>query len=186
MKRSETAEEQDGASHQWNVRDQHCRDCGEDDDRNDRKCKCAVVDKQPGQLAQQHGHDMTSVLGRRACTTAAPPTARNIAANPTIAKSPPGQATPRPSPVQKTPNADSMTPTANLRVFSGTRDSGRCTIKPTAATARQAATAPTLAGMSMPRPAPSAITMNTTSNPSRRTALKVVSAPIQLSRASLR
>jgi len=69
-------------------------------------------------------------------------------------------------------------PTANLSEFSGTRDNGRCTIKSTKATARHAATAPALAATSIPRPVPSAITMNTTSSPSRRTALKVVSAAI--------
>jgi hypothetical protein len=52
-KRSEATKQQDGARRQWNVRNQHCRDSGEDDDRNDRKRKGAVVDKQPGQLAQQ-------------------------------------------------------------------------------------------------------------------------------------
>src|SRR5882757_8269988 len=176
IKRSETAEKQGGASHQWNIRDQYCRDCGEDDDRNDRKRKCAVVDKQPGQFAQQHHHDSTSAFGRRASTTAAALTARNIAANPMIAKSAPGQATPSPSPVQNTPNADSMTPTANLSVFSGTRASGRCTTRPTTATPRHAASAPALAGTSIPRPAPTAITMNTTSSPSSSTALNVVIA----------
>src|SRR6266404_2583844 len=187
--RGETTKQQDGARRQRSARDQRRHHASEDDDGYDHERQRAVVDEQSGQLAQRVGqdrHDRASALGRRASATAATLTAKNIAANMTIAKSAPGQATPRPSPVQNTPNADSMMPTANLSVFSGTRANGRCTIKPTAATARHAATAPTLAGTSIPRPAPSAITIKTTSSPSRRTALKVVSAPIQSSRASLR
>src|SRR5262245_49198158 len=81
-----------------------------------------------------------------------------------MARSSPGHGTPSPSPVQKTPKAESMTPTANLSVFSGTRSSGRCSAKPNVATTKQAASAPRLAAPTRPRPAPTAITINTTSN----------------------
>src|SRR5262249_17587759 len=57
-------------------------------------------------------------------------------------KSSPGQATPSPSPVQKTPKVVSMRPTRYLSVFSGTLESGRCTARPTASTAMKAASAP--------------------------------------------
>src|SRR6267154_1941827 len=188
-KRRETANQQDGPCRQRRIRNQYSHQPGDDDDGHDGKRKRPVVHEQPGQLTQhigRCGHDKASVFGRRASATAAQLTARNIAANPTIAKSAPGQGTPRPSPVQKTPNADSMTPTANLSAFSGIRAKGRRTMRPTAATARHAKTAPALAGMSIPRPPPSAITMNTTSSPSRSIALRVAMAASQSSRSSLR
>src|SRR6185437_16071827 len=78
---------------------------------------------------------------------------------------------PRPSPVQYTPKVDSITPTTNLSVFSGTRDNGLCTMAPMASTTTQAPSAPMPAGTIKPRPAPTAMTMNTTSSPSSRTAL---------------
>ena len=81
---------------------------------------------------------------------------------------------PSPSPVQNTPKADNMTPTPNLRVFSGTRDSGRWTTAPAASTSAQAASAPRLAGINSPRPTPTAMTMKTTSTPSSSTALRAV------------
>src|SRR6266699_1592792 len=46
------------------------------------------------------------------------------------ARSPPGHGTPRPSPLQNTPKADSRIPPLSFSVFSGTRTSGRCTAKP--------------------------------------------------------
>src|SRR5215469_16716210 len=122
----------------------------------------------------EHGHCTTSTLTLRAREAPTSPAARNRATNSSSAKSWPGQAIPSPSPVQKTPNADSITPTPNLRVFSGTRDSGRWSIAPAARTSAQAASAPRLAGNSNPRPAPTAITMNTTSRPSSSTALSAV------------
>src|SRR3981081_214703 len=166
--RSETTKQQNGACCQRSVRRQRCHHAGEDDDGYDHERQRAVVAEQSGQFAHRVGqsrHDRASALGRRASATAAKLTAKNIAANMTIAKSAPGHATPTPSPGQNTPKAESMMPTANLSVFSGTRANGRCTIKPTAATARHAATAPTLAGTSIPRPAPSAMTMKNTQNP---------------------
>src|SRR5882762_508989 len=177
-KNSETAKQQETARRQWHLRNEGCRNSGEQDNRNDLQREQTIVDEQAGQLTKgssQHVHDKATALGRRAMTTAARPTIRNRAAKTTIARSAPGQATPRPSPVQKMPNADSITPTANLSVFSGTRASGRCTTIPTPATSRHAARAPALAGTSSPRPALSAITMNTTSSPSRSTALKLAS-----------
>src|SRR3984893_1098061 len=188
-KDAEASEQQHGASHQMQIRHDGRKNARQHDDRKDHQRKRAVVDKQPDQFAKhrdQHVHDKAFMPGRRSNATDAIPTARNRTANPPIARSAPGQDTPRPSPVQKMPNAESMTPTANLSVFSGTRATGRCTTKPTPATSRHAAAAPALAGINIPRPALSAITMNTTSSPSRRTALKLASAASQSSRASLR
>ena len=51
-----------------------------------------------------------------------------------IDASPPGQSTPRPSPAQNVPNEQSIPPTRNFSVFSGTRDSGWRTATPTPAT----------------------------------------------------
>src|SRR5260370_22239547 len=127
-KHTEAAEQQNDASSYWDIGNQIRRNTGEQDDRKDRQRQRAVVDEQSDQLATGCGqrlHGTASGLGRRARTTAASATARNSAANATIARSAPGQATPSPSPVQNMPNADSITPTANLSVFSGTRASGR-------------------------------------------------------------
>src|SRR6516165_4137860 len=122
----------------------------------------------------EHGHCAISTLILRARVEPTRPAARKRAANSSNAKSCPGQATPSPSPVQNTPKADSMTPTPNLRVFSGTRDNGRWMMAPAARTSAQAASAPRLAGISSPRQAPTAITINTTSRPSSSTALSAV------------
>src|ERR1700730_17574541 len=136
--------------------------------------------------ADQFGGDLFEYLDHakptasfRARVEAKRPAPRNKTANKSSAKSCPGQAMPSPSPVQNTPKADNITPTPNLRVFSGTRDSGRWTIAPTARTRAQAASAPRLAGTSKPRPAPTAITMKTTSRPSSKTALNAVTPAAQ-------
>src|SRR5262249_17673767 len=100
---------------------------GERNDTKNCECKPSIVDKQPGQLAKethQRAHCNACVPGRRVRTTATRATRRNSAAKAMIATSSPGQGTSRPSPIQNTPNADSMTPTMNLSVFSGTRASG--------------------------------------------------------------
>src|SRR5712671_1905346 len=185
-KDAEATKQQYSARRQLKIRHEGRKNARQYDHRKTHQRKRAVIDKQPDQFTKhrdQHVHDKAFMRGRRKNATDANPTIRNRTANPTIARSAPGHATPRPSPVQKRPNADSMTPTANLSVFSGTRASGRCTTKPTPATSRHAATAPALAGTSVPRPALRAITMNTTSSPSRSTALKLASAASQSSRA---
>src|SRR5882762_781850 len=141
---------------------------------NDGEREQAVVDEQTRHLTEnvdEHLHERACAAGRRTSLTAASAAIRNSVANPRMARSSPGQGTPRPSPVQNTPNEDSMTPTVNLSVFSGTRASGRRTAKPTAATSAQAASAPMPAGTMRPRPAPTAMTTNTTSSPSRSIAL---------------
>ena len=56
-----------------------------------------------------------------------------------MARSPPGQCTPAPSPTQNTPKLVSMTPTTVLMVFSGTSLSWRATTRPTTATSTTAA-----------------------------------------------
>src|SRR5262249_40006334 len=57
----------------------------------------------------------------------------------------PGHDTPAPSAPQKMPNDVSMTPTANFKVFSGTRDSGACTLIPATSTTTSAPSAPSAA-----------------------------------------
>src|SRR5882762_5650022 len=125
---------------------QACHDRCNDDDRDDGDGEHAVIDEQSGQLARntgEHFHGATSI-GRLTATAARAATSRNNAAKPMMARSAPGQATPRPSPVQNTPKAESMTPTASLSVFSGTRARGRRSMSPASATRPQAPSAPTL------------------------------------------
>src|ERR1017187_4779361 len=62
-----------------------------------------------------------------------------------------GHARPAPSPTQNVPTAESSTPSRNFSVFSGTRASGRCSTRPSAATTSSAATAPRPAGRNSPR-----------------------------------
>src|SRR6266700_1236275 len=104
------AQQQDASRRQRNAWNQNCRHRGKPDNRHDLEGERAIVNKQAEQLAKDRSqcvHGKTSALGRRAEATAASPTARNSAANMMIARSAPGQATPRPSPVQKMPNAAS-------------------------------------------------------------------------------
>src|SRR4051812_2117236 len=88
-----------------------------------------------------------------------------------IATSPPGHSTPAPSPPQKIPKLVSMTPTANLSVFSGTRSSGPRTTKPATTTTTTALAAAAAASPSRPCVAPKLTTTKATSRPSRRTPL---------------
>ena len=88
----------------------------------------------------------------RANGTVAKPIIRKPKTRPRIDQSAPGQCDPIPSPTQKVPKAESNTPTANFSVFSGTLASGRCSARPSATTANNAASAPTLAGSSKPLP----------------------------------
>src|SRR6266480_5275617 len=162
-------------------RGQACHDRCNDDDRDEGDGEHAVSDEQSDQLARNAGEHFHSAAptGRLTATVARAATSRKSPAKPTMARSAPGQATPRPSPVQKTPKAESMTPTVNLRAFSGTRARGRCRTNPAIATRAQAPSAPALAGRKSPRPAPTAMTMKTTSRPSSRTALKLASPASQ-------
>ena len=57
-----------------------------------------------------------------------------------------------PSPIQKAPNPERITPTMNFSVFSGTRDIGALSKKPTALTSSSATNAPALAGSNSPAP----------------------------------
>src|SRR5215470_2334277 len=83
----------------------------------------------------------------------------------------PGQDAPAPSAPQKIPNEVSMTPTANFRLFSGTRDSGVCTTTPTTATTTTAAAALRAARPTLFWLAPKVMAMKTTSSPSSSTPL---------------
>ena len=125
------------------------------------------------------------ILGEERRSTPAP-IPRKMRTKARIDRSAPGQSTPRPSPTQNRPNAESMTPTANLSAFSGTWDRGLCASAPIASTRTAAESAPRLAGHSMPLPAPTAITMKTTSVPSMSTALNAASPAIQSRLSDLR
>src|SRR6266566_8303005 len=145
-----------------------------------------IAKKHADQLGRdvfQQVHRTTSMAGLRASVEPTNPAARKIAAKTNSARSCPGQSSPNPSPVQNTPKADSITPTPNFRMFSGTRDSGRWTIAPISRTSAHAKSAPRLAGSNRPPPAPTAMTINTTSRPSSRTPFKAVMPAIQSSRA---
>ena len=186
-KHAEAAEQQNAAAHP----------CGSEsrgkssraDDRDDGQRQRAVVDEQADKLADDRAdraHDAATLVRRPSSATTASAVTRNSAMKPRMARSSPGQLTPRPSPVQNRPNADSSTPTANFSLFSGTRASGRCTTSPASATSAQAAKAAALTATSAPRPADTAMTMNTTSRPSSSTALKLARPASQSSRASCR
>ena len=94
-------------------------------------------------------------------------------------RSPAGQSMPRPSPPQNVPNVTSITPTANLRPFSGTIASGRRITMATTSTARAAIAAPRAADGKALADAPNVMTMNATSSPSSRTPLKATVKLIQ-------
>jgi len=95
------------------------------------------------------------------------------------AASEPGQVAPAPSAPQKVPNAVSITPTTNFKVFSGTLASGAriaSPARPTRTTAETAATA--ASGMSCALP-PKVSAMKTTSSPSSSTPLNESVKPYQ-------
>src|SRR5262249_14563387 len=75
----------------------------------------------------------------------------------------PGHARPAPSPLQKIPNAVSITPTPNFSVFSGTRESGAWTAAPTTSTATSAIAAPAAARPTWCCAPPNVMTMKATS-----------------------
>src|SRR5216683_8408670 len=156
------------------------------DDQEDGERHPRIAEEHADQLGRdlfQQVHRIASMAGLRASAEPANPAARKIAAKTNSARSCPGQSIPKPSPVQNTPKADSITPTPNFKVFSGTRESGRWTIAPTRRTSAHASSAPRLAGSNRPPPAPTAITINTTSRPSSRTPFNAVMPAIQSSRA---
>src|SRR5215469_756049 len=128
-----------------------------------------------------NAHCSASIAGRRNTDAVTSPIARNRAAKTAKARSWPGQAMPSPSPVQNTPKADSIVPTPNFRVFSGTFASGLWMAMPIARMTTHAANAPRLAGHNRPRPEPTAMTIKTTSSPSSSTALKAVRPATQWS-----
>src|SRR5258706_2101535 len=147
---------------------------GKDHEHGDREA--AVVEEEPGDFAKQVEDASHAKAVRRAARMPIEAAASNTAMSARIAASPYGQWTPMPSPNQKSPNAETITPTANLSAFSGTRDSGRLSNAAATATATQAPIAPIVAGTSMFPAAPIPITITITSTPSSNTALKEVRA----------
>src|SRR3954451_14793074 len=109
-----------------------------------------VLDQQRDELCArrakktQHLHAASSTVrvSLRNIRTAIADSPAVNASSTTIDASPPGQSTPSPSPAQNVPNEQSIPPTRNFSVFSGTRDSGWRTTMPTAATATNASAAP--------------------------------------------
>src|SRR5258706_3237504 len=136
-----------------------------------------VVEEEPGDFAKQVEDASHAKAARRAARMPIEAAASNTVMSARIAASPYGQWTPMPSPNQKSPNAETITPTANLSAFSGTRDSGRLSNAAATATATQAAIAPSVAGASMFPAAPRPITITRTSPPSRTTPLYTGRAP---------
>ena len=94
------------------------------------------------------------------------------ATTPSSESSSPGQSMPAPSADQKQPKLVSRSPTANLIVFSGTRESGPFAATPAIKTTTSAAAAPAAASPRCPDVLPNAMTMKTTSSPSSSTPLK--------------
>src|SRR5579859_2582182 len=126
--RQDTAAGQQGAGDQRPRGERRPAQARRQHARHRRPAKEGVVDKEAGQLAAKGCEPVHwGASARRGATAraAASATSRNIAAKKTSARSSPGQATPRPSPVQNTPKAESITPTANFKVFSGTCARGR-------------------------------------------------------------
>src|SRR4051794_10784915 len=107
---------------------------------------------------------------RKALTSASEAASMN-AMRARIATSPPGHRAPAPSAPQKMPNEVSITPTAYLSVFSGTRLSGARTAIPTAATTTTAAAAARAASATLCWFEPKVTAMNATSRPSSSTPL---------------
>jgi hypothetical protein len=100
---------------------------GETNNAKHANGKQLVIDEQADKTTQDFAngvHRAISPIGRRNIAARLTPVAKKIAPKTTIAMSTPGQLMPRPSPVQEAPNAESITPTHNLSVFSGTRDKG--------------------------------------------------------------
>src|SRR5581483_879819 len=120
-----------------------------------------------------------SRLRRRSAATKTADSAITKASTPNSAASEPGQLPPAPSVDQKIPNVVSITPTANLSVFSGTRARGGRTANPTAATSATATPAPSAASGMLPCVLPNVSTMNATSRPSSSTPLNESVNPYQ-------
>src|SRR5437016_5745589 len=96
----------------------------------------------------------------------------------------PGHEAPIPSAAQNVPRLVSRMPTAYFNVFSGTRASGLRTASPAAATTAAAVRPPVMAAVhAWPGP-PTAITMNTTSSPSRNTPFRARMKPTQSRRVT--
>src|SRR5262249_47730185 len=111
-----------------------------------------VIDEQADELGQDRTQELhwallpaKAGLSPRIQRTIRKDEAASRAKIPSSAKSSPGHSAPRPSPIQNTPKLVSISPTANLRVFSGTWASGLCTASPIAITTIRAARAPKVA-----------------------------------------
>src|SRR5690348_9155397 len=126
-------------------------------------------DGQRGAAHQTAGAPARRVLRSR---TIASETARISSRSGARAASPPGHEVPTPSVLQKTPKVVSSTPTANFIAFSGTRARGARAAIPASRTTMTASAAAAAARGISPRLAPKVTTMNATSSPSSRTALK--------------
>src|SRR6202043_2667606 len=107
-------------------------------------------------------HDVATsgmACARRASATRPNATTTTNAMTARSDASAPGQLMPAPSALQKIPNEVSMTPTPNLRVFSGTRVSGACMIIPAINTTTNAAAAPIAANPTLRCVPPNVTTM---------------------------
>src|SRR5258706_14190425 len=147
------------------------QDGGDREDREHGDGEAAVVEEEAGDVAKEMEEPRHGATGLRAARTPTNAVASRPPMSTKIVASPQGHCAPMPSPNQKSPNAETMTPTANLSEFSGTRESGPLRTAAASATTMHAARAPTVAGSSVPPAAPIPITITITSIPSSITAL---------------
>ncbi len=93
----------------------------------------------------------------------------------------PGHTAPMPAPAQIMPKADNRTPTANFKELSNRLATGSWKVFPSSTTRSRSAAAPAVTGTSRPDPpAPSALTMDTTSTSSKITTFNAIVVAIPL------
>src|SRR5205823_14504566 len=135
-----------------------------------RRSPVVAHDEVPPEMAEGADAAHAKATRRRLSEATAPKESRTTnASTPGNDALSPGQCAPAPSADQKIPNVVSITPTANLSEFSGTRVSGPRTSTPTTATSTRAMPAPSAARSILPWALPKVMTMNATSSPSSRT-----------------
>src|SRR5579871_3175878 len=126
---------------------------GDDHHRQHQQRQAPIADEHAPQLlgdVLQHAHQTASANAGRTSEASTTPASKKTPARTNSAQSPPGNGAPSPSAVQNTPNDDSITPTPNFSVFSGTFESGLWIRRPVSSTARQAPNAPSAAQATRP------------------------------------
>ena len=152
----------------------------EGDHAKDGRRQKLVIDEQTDQFLDDCAdHASAAALGLRS-TTSPKATARNSAIKARIAASPPGHSTPRLSPVQNRPKAESIDSDREFeRVLRHARERPMDRRANAPRPRRRPPTRPRSRGQEGRAPPPMAMTMNTTSIPSSSTALNAVTPAIQ-------